>query len=275
MATVQALKKKLKGIRSTQKITKAMKTASTVKYSKLNDIYTRYSLYASQYKKFYDEYEGLFHDMLPQTDPDAPVCYIVMGSNKGMCGSFNTDVFTFALNELQKHQKEYYLIVCGKQAISFFERKNVAFNSSFVFGDVPKFEETTVLLNEILRLQVEKVISGVKIIYPKFKNMMVQSTVCDEVLKGNKKDTENCDDIYFLPDKSTLINSLAHKALHAFFYEYLIETALGAQASTVMTMRSAYDTATQYCAMLEGEINRKRQSQVTADVIETSVEQKD
>ncbi len=275
MATIQTLKKKLRGIRSTQKITKAMKTASTVKYSKLNETYAKYSVYAAQYKKFYDDYKGLFHDILPQKDISAPVCYVVMGSNKGMCGSFNNDVFSFALDELKKEQKEYYLIVCGKQAISYFERKHIHFDASFVFNDVPKFEDTTVLLNEILRLQVEKIISGVKIIYPKFKNMMVQNVVCDEVFGMSNKEQDECEDMFYLPDKTTLISALAHKALHAFFYEYLLETALGAQASTVMTMRSAYDTATQYCAMLEGEINRKRQSQVTADVIETSAEQKD
>ena len=52
----------------------------------------------------------------------------------------------------------------------------------------------------------------------------------------------------------------------------ILETAIGAQAATVMNMRSAYDTATEFEEKLESEINRKRQSQVTADVIETSAE---
>ena len=55
-------------------------------------------------------------------------------------------------------------------------------------------------------------------------------------------------------------------------YKLALENALGAQAATLMTMRSAFDTATEYCEKLEGEINRLRQSAVTADVIETSAE---
>ena len=55
-------------------------------------------------------------------------------------------------------------------------------------------------------------------------------------------------------------------------YKKTLETALGAQAATLTTMRSAYDTASEYCVTLEAEINRKRQSQVTADVIEVSAE---
>ena len=58
-------------------------------------------------------------------------------------------------------------------------------------------------------------------------------------------------------------------------YEVLLETALGAQAATLMTMRSAYDTATEYSDQLETQINRLRQSAVTADVIETSGERKE
>ena len=56
------------------------------------------------------------------------------------------------------------------------------------------------------------------------------------------------------------------------FYEIVLEAAIGAQAATLMTMRSAFDTATEYAENLEKEINRLRQSAVTADVIETSAE---
>ena len=65
---------------------------------------------------------------------------------------------------------------------------------------------------------------------------------------------------------------MAAKIFMAVAYELILETALGAQAATLMTMRSAYDTATEYCEALESEINRKRQSAVTEDVIETSSE---
>lgn len=273
MATLQVLKKKLRSIRSIAKITKAMKTASSVKYSKLNVIYNNYSLYAKQYKSLCDEYSSCFGEVFPVKDESAPVCYIVMSSNKGMCGSFNNDIFSFATNELEQCEN-YFLILCGKQAQNFFERKKYNISKSYVFSDIPTFDEGCVLFNEIISLRKEGVISSVKIVYPKFKNMMIQTVTCEDLFKIEKSE-EAAEDIYFLPDRETLINEMSYKSYNAFFYEYLLETALGAQSATVLTMRSAFDTATQYCAVLEGEINRKRQSQVTADVIETSVEQKD
>lgn len=273
MATLQVLKKKLRSIRSIAKITKAMKTASSVKYSKLNAIYNNYSLYAKQYKNLCGEYSSYLGEVFQINDESAPECYVVMSSNKGMCGSFNNDIFTFATNELAECEN-YYLIVCGKQAQNYFERKKIEYNKTFVFADIPSFNESCMLFNEIVSLRKDGIISSVKIIYPEFKNMMIQTVTCEDLFKIENSQA-SVDDVYFLPDKDTLINEIAYKSYNAFFYEYLLETALGAQSSTVLTMRSAFDTATQYCAVLEGEINRKRQSQVTADVIETSVEQKD
>ncbi len=274
MATLQILKKKLRSIRSIQKITKAMKTASSVKYSKLNAVHSNYSLYAKQYRSLCDDYGSFFDEVLSPKNSSAPCCYIVMASNKGMCGSFNNDVFSFAVDELS-NCNERYVIICGKQSQNFFDRKNIRYDKYFSFGDVPTFDESCAFFDEIIHLRKEGTVSSVKIIYPKFKNMMIQTVVCENLFNIDRSEKKENSDAFFLPDRATIINNIAYKSYRAFFYEYLLETALGAQAATVMTMRSAFDTASQYCTALESEINRKRQSQVTADVIETSVEQKD
>ena len=72
--------------------------------------------------------------------------------------------------------------------------------------------------------------------------------------------------------KQMVIENVAPVIFQSIFYKLLLEVALGANASTLMTMRSAYDTATEYCEQLESEINRQRQSAVTADVLETASE---
>jgi F0F1-type ATP synthase gamma subunit len=69
-----------------------------------------------------------------------------------------------------------------------------------------------------------------------------------------------------------VIKNTAEKIFLCVLYKRVLETALGAQAATLTAMRSAYDTACEYSTKLETEMNRKRQSQVTADVIEISSE---
>ena len=104
-----------------------------------------------------------------------------------------------------------------------------------------------------------------------YYNMMKQVPVCCDLLSF-EEDVTNKQDCLFIPDKQSVIENSVKKILASLIYKKVLETGLGAQAATLMTMRSAYDTATDYCAKLESEISRKRQEQVTADVIETSSE---
>ena len=97
-----------------------------------------------------------------------------------------------------------------------------------------------------------------------------EPVLCDLFTIDEGKDEG--DNFIFVPDKDTVINNTAEKTFTSIMYKKILETALGAQAATLTTMRSAYDTACEYSTQLETQINRIRQSQVTADVIEISAE---
>ena len=271
MPAIQVLKKKLRGIQSTQKISKAMKTISSIKISQLTTIYNNYNEYGSQCEKLYEEYKTDLLSALPPMNETAPVCYIVIVSNKGLCGGFNSDLLKFAIEEIEKNDKEHILIACGKQAIAFFNNKHIKYEKSFIFNDIPDYSEANELLNYILELRKSQKISSVKVIYQKYTHMMkqtpcVQPLFCDDDTVSAKSNT------LLMPDKQMVIENVAPVVFQSIFYKLLLEVALGANASTLMTMRSAYDTATEYCAQLESEINRQRQSAVTADVLETASE---
>ena len=270
MATVQILKKKLRGIESTQKISKAMKTISSIKISQLNSIYNNYEEYGKQCEKLYEEYKSDLLNALPPIKEDAPVCYIVITSNKGLCGGFNIDLLKFADEEI-KNTENPYVIACGKQCITHFNQKQIHYEKDFVFNDIPEYNEAVELLDFVIGLRKEEKISTVKVIFQKYTNMMKQ-TPCVQDLFADNEEFNAKQKILLMPDKQTVIENVAPKVFQSIFYKLLLEVALGANASTLMTMRSAYDTATEYCAQLESEINRQRQSAVTADVIETASE---
>jgi len=97
---------------------------------------------------------------------------------------------------------------------------------------------------------------------------MKQTPVCDDLFTFDQEAEH--EELLFVPDKQTVIVHTAEKVLLSILYKKILEAALGAQAATLTTMRSAYDTACEYSAQLKTQINRMRQSQVTADVIEVS-----
>ena len=272
MLAIQGLKKQLRGIRTTQKLTKAMRTVSTVKFSKLNEVYNAYSKYGRQCRTIFKQYGQFFEDSIKESNPDAPSLVVVMTSNKGLCGKFNAEILHFAENRLEE-MKHSLLIACGKKAINYFQGKERSLEREYIFEDVPTYEESNAMLQDLITLRTEGKVSKIYLIYPKYVNMMNQIPTMSELFSVEQFEDE--DAILFMPDRDTTNHRIAKVVFRAMFYEYVLETAVGAQAATLMTMRSAYDTATEYYEELEGEINRMRQSAVTSDVIETSVERKE
>lgn len=271
MATVQNLKKKLQVIRSIRKLTLAMKTASTVKYSRLSGLYSNYEKYEQQCSHLYEAYRKDFNNVFCVNNINAPVCYIVMAANKGMCGAFNSELLNFFDKLLKKEEKTPVIFSCGKKVREHFQAKGIPCEKAYVFDDIPDYSEATELFEEIRRLMKEGRISSVKMVYPEYINMMRQAPVLCDLFSVDEGKNED-ENFMFVPDKDTVIGNAAEKILVSIIYKKILETALGAQAATLTTMRSAYDTACEYSTQLETQINRIRQSQVTADVIEISAE---
>lgn len=269
MPTIQSLKKQLRGIRSTQKLTKAMKTISTVKFSKLNSVYNVYSEYGRQCKKMFEQYSSGFLNSIRESNTSAPAAVIVITSNKGLCGNFNAELLNFAREQLQS-LGSVLLVACGKKAIGHFKTKKIPIEREYVFEDIPSYDESNCLLEEIIEWRRNGKISSVYVIYPKYAGMMKQTpTICELFSSAEASKSES---VLFVPDRNTITQKTAKTVFRAMFYQIILESAIGAQAATLMTMRSAYDTATEYCDQLEKQINRMRQSAVTADVLETSTE---
>ncbi len=271
MPTIQTLKKKLQVILSTKKTTQAMKTASMVKYSKLTALYADFSKYEEQCSTMYKAYREDINSVFSPQNTDAPELYVLLSSNKGMCGNFDTDILVFFEKILCEQKKQPIVFCCGKKGIEYLDKKKIPYNESFVFDDTPSISAATEVFEKIIKLIENGVVSDVKIVYPKYINTMKQYPVCEDLLSFDD-DTPKGEEPLFVPDKQTVIHSTAEKILVSILYRKILETALGAQAATLTTMRSAYDTACEYSAQLEMQINRKRQSQVTADVIEISSE---
>ncbi|MBE6762401.1 MAG: F0F1 ATP synthase subunit gamma [Ruminococcaceae bacterium] len=269
MPAIQSLKKQLKGILSTKKLTNAMKTVSTVKFSKLNSVFGEYSEYSRACQRVLEIFGKELLTEVSEADSSAPQAVIIIASNKGLCGNFNSELLNYALEQLGKF-KSPYVYACGKKAISFLRSKNITLNKEIVFDDIPDYTEVSAIFDELIQLRKSGEISKVYIIYSSYKNMMLQKPVCVDFF--NVENGENESSVLFVPNKQIITQEVSKSVFKAMFYEKVLESAIGAQASTLMTMRSAYDTATEYAENLEKEINRLRQGAVTADVIETSAE---
>lgn len=265
MSAKPGLKKKLKSVRAAGKLSKAMKTVSAAKYSKLNAIFKNYSLYAREYAGLC----GFSEEIVQDTDIKTVV---VFGSNKGFCGGFNNQIIQFLKDNVFSEKLPEHLIVCGGTLSKLMTENGYEAEKTFVFGDIPSFDESADLFNALSDFGAEVSDYPVMLVRPIYKNTMTQIPQAQVMLLNRSGSGESGNDTLFFPDEKTVEEVLAQNMLRTVIYGAMLETALGAQAATLMTMRSAYDTATEYGEALESEIHRQRQRDVTADVIETSSE---
>ena len=267
MPAIQSLKKQLRSIRSTQKLTKAMKTISTVKFAKLNEIYSHYSAYGHECEKMFEHYGAVFSEILSESNPDAPACVLVISSNKGLCGNFNTELLKFFSENIREFDSPV-IMACGKKAISYCKNRKMVLQKEYILNDVPDYSDCCRIFDDIITLRKEGKISQVYVVYQQYHNMLRQSPAITKLFSSEQNaDSHSAE---FIPDKKTVILKIAQNMYKASMYEIFIEASIGAQAATLMTMRSGYDTATEYVESLEREINHLRQSAVTADVITTA-----
>ncbi|MBR4205134.1 MAG: F0F1 ATP synthase subunit gamma [Clostridia bacterium] len=192
------------------------------------------------------------------------------------------------------------LIVAGRHAVNRFREqcppgaKN-RIRREFDLPDVPAAEDAAAILAEALALFGAGEVSSVEVISLSFVNMLTQTpstrvllplvqeteTPADDgTLKekkhtlfgapGGKKKTSPPDDVLFVPNRDAVLRAAADTCVSADFYGTVLENAAAAQAATLVAMRTASDNAEQNAASLESDISRRRQSEVTAGVIETA-----
>ena len=268
MAGVRELKKHLKSIKSIGQLAGAMKTVSTAKYSRINALNTDYAEYARECGRILERFgtEASFPERPEETA--GRICLVVMCGNRGLCGSYNSDTMArFA--QILGQETGALVVTCGRMAALYCHDKRIPTEREFMFEDIPSFADAQQLSQYLCGLYRSGEADKIIIVRQKFKNMLTQIPT-DEVFLPGGSAAEEDGGILYLPDRETIVRRVIFECLDAKIYSLLLECAAGAQAATLMAMRSAFDNSKTTASELETKINRIRQGEVTADVIEIS-----
>ncbi len=281
MASLQILKKHLGSVRMTGQLAGAMKTVSAAKLNRVNGALQAFGAYHGICQKITAAFGSALDEVYPCKNPDAPVCYVILGSNRGLCGGYNMELYGFVkrvLEETEAAGKQALCLVTGKHAVSHYQDAvdsvSVTVERSWLLPDVIRFEDGEELFSCALQLYTEGRVSAVTVLYQHFVNMLTQTPAQAVLLPMATTETEAKPDKasapLYVPDKETVLAQAARTCLRASLHMLLLESAAGHQAATLVAMRSAFDNAEKSAAALEAQISRQRQSQVTSSVIETA-----
>ena len=267
MASLQELRKRLRTIRSTGQLAGAMRTAATAKYARLTKLRTDYRPYSQGCR---DVLRLLGSAGIPRETELAEErdCLVILSGNRGMCGGFNAELMRY-LDSCLPDLRDPILLVGGKKAAAHLRERGIPFEE-FPVSDVPRFEEFRALSERLRQLYAAGAVERGMILYQSFRNMLTQTPTLRQLLPETETTADEEDTLLYLPDRETILVQLAVKCLDAEIYDLALENGIGAQAATVMAMRSACDNAEAYASDLELTINRRRQADVTSSVIETA-----
>jgi len=284
MSNLKEIRSRISSVQSTRQITSAMKMVAAAKLKKAQDAVINMRPYENKLHEILVniakniEEENITSEYLEERPPDK-ILLVVITSNKGLCGAFNTNVIRKTEDLIEsKYKKEnnngdLSIYTIGKKGTDFFKsRKYQLYNSNDEILDHLNFNESVPIIREIMDSFSSKKFDRIEIIYNKFKNAAVQLLTVNKFLPVDlslENDTEgNHSDYIMEPDQKTIIEKMIPKSLRIEFYEAMLESLAAEHGARMTAMHTATDNATELIKDLKLTYNKARQADITNEIIE-------
>lgn len=273
-SNMQSIKRRMKSVESTKKITKAMQLVATSKLRKtrnqLDELKPYYSKVQETVASILKSNEGKIDNAYLKLNKEGQDVYIVITSSLGLCGGYNANVFK-TVNELV--HKGDYIYTIGSKGAGYFNRRDIQFDDSYLeLNSTLEFKEIINLVSELTRKYKNKEIKTIKIIYTEFVNNL---TFTPRVVTLLPVDVNEFKDIeitnkytIFEPSENEVLNSLIPMYLQSVIYGYLVESVTSENASRRTSMENATDNAEELLGDLLLKYNQARQTAITNEISE-------
>ena len=280
MAVGKEIRGKIKSVENTKKITKAMEMVAASKMRKAQERMRHARPYSDKVRniaanlgKANPEYT---HPFMKVNDAKA-VGFIVVSTDKGLCGGMNTNVLravTSKLREMQAAGNAIQAVAIGGKGFGFLNRIGAPVVSHVTqLGDTPHLDKLIGPVKVLLDAYAEGKISAVYLSYTKFINTMKQEPVVerllplsDETLKADEG--QHGWDYIYEPDAQTVIDELLVRYVEALVYQAVAENLASEQSARMVAMKSATDNAGNVIAELKLIYNKTRQAAITKELSE-------
>lgn len=283
MPNLKAIRNRIRSVQSTQKITRAMRLVAAAKLGRAQmRVQAARPFTQAVVHMLREAVSGIaaidLQDLpLLQRRPIKTVGLLVISSDRGLCGSYNTSVFREVLQraeQLKNEGKEVKLILIGLKAIAFF--KHVKLEKLKVYSQlpaVPTVQEAKLIADTAADLYVKKQIDAIEIIGTKFKNM-ISSTVVDikylpvDLPEGEKHSVLQPERLFEPSIHEVMELELLPKYIENVVYQALLEASASELAARMNAMTNASNNARDLIASLTLVYNKARQASITQELLE-------
>jgi F-type H+-transporting ATPase subunit gamma len=289
MASGREIKTKIKSTQNMRKVTRALEMVSAAKIRRAQDMMRASRPYARAMRKVIAHVAqastDFSHPFLTQRENVARVGYIVVSTDRGLCGGLNSNLFRRLLPSIAEWQKqgvEVDVVAIGQKAISFFRRiKGVNLIGSVShLGEKPKLEQLVGVIKVMMDVYTSNGLDRVFLAYNDFVNTMTQKPTIDALLPlpavaaemektdGAKLEQKNDWDYIYEPDAQTVLEHVLARYVESLVYQATLENLASEHAARMVAMKAASDNASKVIGDLTLVYNKARQAAITQEISE-------
>ena len=288
MPGLKEVRIRIASVKSTQQITNAMKMVAASKLRKAQMAIVKLRPYAAKLKEIMQNLSSSMNDSndsvyTRERNPEN-ILLIVITSNRGLCGGFNSNIIKATLNLLsttyagQQQKGDVSLITIGRKGSEYFRKRSFkVLESHDNLFDRLTFENISLLADQLMKAFAETKYDRIQIVYNQFKNAAVQRLVIEQYLPilplapDPKTPVEKHvmkANYIFEPDQETIIQLLIPKSLRIQLYKSILDSFASEQGARMTAMQQATDNARELLRALQISYNKARQQSITKELLE-------
>src|SRR5262245_36086864 len=276
MATLQDIRRRIRSVQSTQKITRAMKLVSAAKLRRAQERVLGARPYAAKMAELVGALaRGLGedkHPLLVHRGGDRKL-YVIIAADKGLAGAFNSNVVRHSLEALRgSPEGAASVVTVGRKVRDVFRRRQWKIRADRVgFLDRLTFPQARALAGEVIAAFLADEVDEVWLVYNQFRSVAVQRTVVERLLPieapASEGEAPGVDYLYE-PDPATILDALLPKHVEVQLYQALLESAAGEHGARMTAMEAATKNAQDLIGTLTIRYNKARQERITKELLD-------
>jgi F-type H+-transporting ATPase subunit gamma len=278
MPSLIDLRRRIRSVKNTQQITKAMKVVSAAKLRRAQDRVLASRPYAQIIRRMLvnvaraaaEHQDGDSISLLARR-PEKKIQLLVVTADRGLAGAFNSNVIRTAQRFIQDHaDAEIQLELIGRKGRDFFRKRHRSITGDYatLFQKAPRYEDALEIARKVIERFEKAEIDSVYLVVNNFKSMMASRLVVTRILPLDLPEKqEQIDYIYEQPPEK-LLESLLPRYIEAQIYRAMLESAAAEHAARMTAMEAATSNAAEVIDALTLKMNRVRQASITREIIE-------
>jgi F-type H+-transporting ATPase subunit gamma len=283
MPTLRDLRRKIKAIQNTKKITKTMRMVAAAKLRKVQDRMLNFRHYAMSMESVLVDLsrvgERELHPLLA-VRPRKTVEVLILTSDRGLCGGFNTSILTSAsrhIDSLKNEGFEVSISVVGRKARDFFRRRNMPMRKSWVgLSGRITYANAQEIAGDLIENYINETLDEVVIIYNEFKSVVLQKVTITRLLPIGEIETEVSPaekgsiavDFLYEPSPEVLFERLLPKHIEIQVFRALLESSAAEEAARMSAMERASNNCDELIAKITLQANKVRQASITKELMD-------